>query len=283
MSDVTATGAMSPVSPDEPTTARASSRPRKPRPGSFGFGIGVAAVAITVLAVRATEFSVIEIFDTIGNKNPVLQALPHAELSQIFSPRSRTAFLETLRVAVLASIAGSIVSLPLALLSTRFGAPWLPLRAFVRLVSGIIRAIPELLWAMLFVAGVSFGALPGLLALFMFTIAVVTKLTADTLDGIDTGPLEAADAAGAGRAQMLRTAVLPQILPAYSSFVLYAFELNIRASAVLGFIGAGGIGTRIQFFQGQNDWERMWGITVMFIAVVFVIDRISTLLRRRLV
>jgi phosphonate transport system permease protein len=275
------------LAPGEPTRSPAraagNARPRKPPPGLFGIGLGVAAVTITVLAVRATEFSVADIFDTIGNKNPVLEALPHAELSQIFSPRSRAAFMDTLRMAVLASIAGSIVALPFALLSTRFGAPWLPLRGVVRLVSGIVRAVPEILWAMLFVAGVSIGKLAGLLALFMFTIAVVTKLTADTIDGIDTGPLEAADAAGAGRTQMLRTAVIPQILPAYSSFVLYAFELNIRGSAVLGFVGAGGIGERIQFFQGQNDWERMWGITVMFIAVVFVIDRISTLLRRRLV
>ena len=82
---------------------------------------------------------------------------------------------------------------------------------------------------------------------------------------------------------MLRTAVVPQILPAFSSYALYAFELNIRGSAVLGFVGAGGIGNRIQFFHGQNDWERMWGIVVMFILVVFVIDRASTLLRRRLV
>lgn len=275
------------LAPGEPTRPASApvgyTRPRKPPPGLFGIGIGVAAVAITVLAVRATEFSVMDIFDTIGNKNPVLEALPHAELSQIFSPRSRSAFMETLQMAVLASIAGSLVALPLALLSTRFGAPWLPLRGFVRLVSGVVRAVPEILWAQLFIAGVSIGKTAGLLALFMFTIAVVTKLTADTIDGIDTGPLEAADAAGAGRVQMLRTGVVPQILPAYSSFVLYAFELNIRSSAVLGFVGAGGIGQRIQFFQGQNDWERMWGITVMFIAVVFVIDRISTLLRRRLV
>jgi phosphonate transport system permease protein len=146
-----------------------------------------------------------------------------------------------------------------------------------------VRAVPEVLWAALFVAAVGIGALPGLLALFFFTIAVVTKLTADTLDGIDMGPVEAAEAAGAGHAQMLRASVVPQILPAFSSYALYAFELNIRGSAVLGFVGAGGIGNRIQFFQGQNDWERMWGIVVMFIVVVFVIDRLSTLIRRRLV
>ena len=95
--------------------------------------------------------------------------------------------------------------------------------------------------------------------LFFFSIAVVTKLTADTLDGIDVGPLEAANASGARHSQMLRTAIVPQILPAYASYSLYAFELNLRASSVIGFVGAGGIGQRIQFFQSQNNWEAVWG------------------------
>jgi phosphonate transport system permease protein len=153
----------------------------------------------------------------------------------------------------------------------------------VRTVCNIIRAFPDILWALLFVAAVGIGALSGLLALFFFSIAVVTKLTADTLDGIDTGPLEAADAGGARHSQMLRTAVVPQILPAYASYALYAFELNLRASSVIGLVGAGGIGQRIQFFQSQNNWEAVWGIVVMFVIVVFIVDRISTLLRRRLV
>ncbi len=119
------------------------------------------------------------------------------------------------------------------------------MRVVVRGVSNVIRAFPDILWALLFVAAVGIGALSGLLALFFFSIAVVTKLTADTLDGIDIGPLEAANASGARHSQMLRTAVVPQILPAYASYALYAFELNLRASSVIGFVGAGGIGQRI--------------------------------------
>ena len=156
-------------------------------------------------------------------------------------------------------------------------------RRRARRVTNVIRAFPDILWALLFVAAVGIGALPGLLSLFFFSIAVVTKLTADTLDGIDSGPLEAANASGARHSQMLRTAVVPQILPAYASYSLYAFELNLRASSVIGLVGAGGIGERIQFFVSQNNWEAVWGIVVMFVIVVFIVDRISTLLRRRLV
>lgn len=267
--------------------AHTQARPRKPRPGLFGVGVGVTAVALTLVTMWDWEygvgFSIGEIFEKFSNPNPVISAIPNADLGQLFSERSRAGFVETLRLAVLGTVAGALVALPLALWSTRFGAPNRLMLVVVRIVSNVIRAFPDILWALLFVAAVGIGPLPGLLALFFFSIAVVTKLTADTLDGIDMGPLEAADASGARHTQMLRTAVIPQILPAYSSFVLYAFELNLRASAVIGLVGAGGIGARINFFRSQNDWEKVWGIVVMFVIVVFFVDRLSTVLRRRLV
>lgn len=268
--------------------ADASRRPRKPAPGLFGVAFGVVVIALTLVTIWDWEygvgFSLSELVEKFSNHNPVISAIPKADLGQMFSPRSRSAFIETLRLAVIGTAAGAlVVALPLALLSTTFGAPNRAVRFIVRAVSNVIRAFPDILWALLFVSAVGIGVLSGLLALFFFSIAVVTKLTADTLDGIDMGPVEAANASGARHWQMLRTAVVPQILPAYTSYALYAFELNLRASAVIGLVGAGGIGERIRFFQSQNDWEKVWGIVVMFVIVVFVVDRVSTLLRRRLV
>jgi phosphonate transport system permease protein len=267
--------------------ASRSGRPSKPPPSRFAIGLGAVVVAVTLLTLwdwkYGTGFSLRAVFADLGRENPVIAAIPDTDLDQLFSPRTRAAFIETLRIAVLSTSAGVLVALPLALLSTRFGAPNATVRVVVRGVCNIIRAFPDILWALLFVAAVGIGALSGLLALFFFSIAVVTKLTADTLDGIDVGPLEAANAGGARHSQMLRTAVVPQILPAYASYSLYAFELNLRASSVIGFVGAGGIGQRIQFFQSQGNWEAVWGIVVMFVIVVFIVDRLSTLLRRRLV
>ncbi len=187
-------------------------------------------------------------------------------------------------MAVLGTLIGASLALPLALwTTTRTATRTGTCVATLRLVNSVIRSIPDLLWALLFVAAVGVGALAGLLALIFFSLAVTTKLTSDTLDGIDMGPIEAANAAGAGLAQMLRTAVVPQILPAYSSFVLYNFELNLRASAVLGLVGAGGIGQRIEFFRGRGEWEELWGLVFMFFIVVVVVERVSITLRRRLV
>jgi phosphonate transport system permease protein len=269
------------------TAPAAGRRPTKPPRSAFAIGLTIFLVAFTLIAAwdwrYGTGFSVTEVFTKLTNRNPVLEALGDIEWGQLWSTNTRDAFVETLQIAILATIFGSIAGLWLALWSTRIGAPNSVVREVARLVSNVVRALPDIVWALVFVAAVGTGSLPGLLALFLFTIAVVTKLTADTIDGIDTGPIEAADAAGASHSQKLRTAVVPQILPAYASYVLYAFELNLRGAAVLGLVGAGGIGERIELFTTFGQWSRVWAIIVLFIIVVFVVDRVSTLLRRRLV
>ena len=238
---------------------------------------------MTIVTAIATKFSLSGILENFGRRNLAIEGLLDPDWSQISSDRSRRAFLETLQLAILGTVTGSFASLPLALWSTDFGNPNRTLRTIVRTFNNVIRSIPDLLWALIFVAAVGVGALPGLLALFFFSLAVTTKLTADTLDSIDMGPIEAANASGASLTQMLRTAVVPQILPAFSSFVLYNFELNLRASAVLGLVGAGGIGARLAFFQSQGDYDKLWGLVLMFFLVVVVVERFSVVLRRRLV
>jgi phosphonate transport system permease protein len=257
--------------------------PAKPAPSAFAIASAVAALALTIVTARSVNFSFGDIFSNLSRKNSVVEGMLNPDWGQIWSRRSRTAFVETLQLAVLGTITGATVALPLALWSTRFGNPNRGLRTIIRSFNNVIRSIPDLLWALLFVSAVGIGALSGLLALFFFSIAVTTKLTSDTLDGIDMGPIEAANAAGASLNEMLRTAVVPQILPSYASFVLYNFELNLRASAVLGLVGAGGIGARIEFFRGRGEWEKLWGLVVMFFLVVFIVERLSVTLRRRLV
>jgi len=264
-----------------------ATRPKRPRPSLFAV-VGITVAVVLTIATTwdweyGTGFSLSEVFTNLTNNNRVIAAIPNTDLGQMLSGRSRGAFIETLQMAVLGTFGGAIVALPLALWTTTVGAPNRPVMWALRMVSNVMRSFPDVLWASLFVAAVGIGALSGLLALFCFSIAVIVKLTADTVDGIDMGPVEAARAAGAGHSQVLRTAVVPQILPAYASFVLYSFELNLRGSAVLGLVGAGGIGGRLDFFRNQGRWEEVWGIVVMFFIVVFIVDQISSAMRRRLV
>lgn len=258
-------------------------RPSRPGPSLFAVGLVVGFFALTAVSWWTTGLSLGSIWSGLFNDNDALSALPHADLGQLLSERSRDPFFDTVRMAVLGTVGGAIVALPLAMASSRHGVPFTPLMWLLRGFTNVIRAFPDILWAMLFVAAVGIGTLAGSLALFFFSIAVVTKLVADSLDAIDTAPLEAADAVGAGWARKQRVAVLPQILPSYVSYVLYAFELNVRGSAVLGLVGAGGIGARLEFFRNRGEWEQVWGIVVMFLIAVFILDQLSSFLRRRLV
>jgi phosphonate transport system permease protein len=257
--------------------------PPKPGPSWFAIGGTIGAIVMTVVTARSVGFSFGEVLTNLSRQNSVIEGALDPDWGQIWSDRSRSAFLETLQLAVLGTVIGATLALPLALWTTSFGNPNRFLRTIVRSFNNVIRSIPDLLWALIFVTSVGIGALSGLLALIFFSLAVTTKLTSDILDGIDMGPVEAANASGAGLNQMLRTAVVPQILPSYASFVLYNFELNLRASAVLGLVGAGGIGARIEFFRGRGQWEELWGLVFMFFLVVLIVERISVSLRRRLV
>ncbi len=257
--------------------------PPKPGPSWFAIGGTIGAIVMTVVTARSVGFSFSDVFSNLTRQNSVIEGALSPDWSQIWSERSRSAFIETLQLAVLGTVVGATLALPLALWTTKFGNPNRFLRTIVRSFNNVIRSIPDLLWALIFVTAVGIGALSGLLALIFFSLAVTTKLTSDILDGIDMGPVEAANASGAGLNQMLRTAVVPQILPSYASFVLYNFELNLRASAVLGLVGAGGIGARIEFFRGRGQWEELWGLVFMFFLVVLIVERISVSLRRRLV
>jgi phosphonate transport system permease protein len=265
---------------------RSPTRPKRPPPSPFVIGGVVGVLAVTIAAGAdwryGVGFSLTEIWDGLSRPNAPMRGLANIDLSVLLGGRALDGFLETLQMAVMSTIAGALVAFPLALFNSKLGAPSRVAYSAVKLFNNIIRSIPDLLWALLFVAAVGVGALPGILALFFFSIGVVTKLTSDTIDGIDHGPVEAARASGASHLQMLRTAVLPQVLPAYTSFSMYCFELNLRASAVLGFVGAGGIGAVINFYRGQGQWDRVWGVVVGFLIVVIVVERISMALRRRL-
>jgi phosphonate transport system permease protein len=273
-----------------PVTAPAratAERPKKPGPTPFAILGALFAVGLTLATGMDWEygigFSVGEVISNMTRRNLVFDGLLNTDLSILLSANTLAAFLETVQMAVIASISGALVGLPLALLNSPLGAPNRTTYQIVKAFNNVVRSVPDLLYALVFVAAVGGGTLPGMMALFLFSIAVVAKLTSDIVDGIDMGPVESAQASGASHFQMVRTALLPQILPGYTSFSLYTFELNLRASAVLGFVGAGGVGRLLDAFRGRAWYDRVWGIVFGFFIVVFVIERMSMALRRRLV
>jgi phosphonate transport system permease protein len=200
-----------------------------------------------------------------------------------FLPRTVEPMLETFKMAVIASVIGCGVGLPLAFIVSRVTAPNTPTMLLGRSILSVIRAIPDILYALVFVAAVGIGPLPGIAALVFFNLGVVSKLLSETVDGVDPGPIEAARAGGGNRTQTVRWAVLPQVLPNYVAYALYTFELNIRASTVIGIVGAGGIGYLLIGQYRFFAWSNVSVIIVELFVLVLVIEFVSIWLRRRLV
>jgi phosphonate transport system permease protein len=147
----------------------------------------------------------------------------------------------------------------------------------------ILRSIPDLLWAALFVAVLGIGALPGVAALTFFTIGVLAKLGSETVEAIDPGPLEALRAAGAGRNRMVLFAVVPQVAATMVSYILYVFEINVRASVIIGLVGAGGIGQLLNTYLSFRDYPGIGAIIAVIFAIVLIIDGISVWARSKLI
>lgn len=261
-------------------------RPRKPPPPPFVIWGSLGFVVVTLVLAWDWQygigFSLGAIAEGLGRQNPILDGVRSLDWSTLARPIVRQGFLETFQMAAIATILGGIVALPLALLNSVIGAPNRTVYVLVKNFNSFIRAIPDLIYAVFFVAAVGRGALPGVLALFFLSVAVIAKLTSDVVDGIDPGPIESARASGASHTQMVRTAVLPQILPGYTSFALYTFEINLRGSAVLGFVGAGGIGEVFSNYYQRGWYDRLAAVVVGFFVVVFVVDRVSIAVRKRL-
>lgn len=258
-------------------------RPAQPPPSPLLIGGIIGAIVVTVIAGWTIDFSLAPIVDQWPMLTMILDEVVHPEWAEITDPSSRlwVALKETAAIAVIATFVGSVIALGVALLGSKVSAPPAIYRV-TKSVMSAIRSLPDMAYALVFVAVVT-GPLPGILALMIFNIGIVAKLTSESIDAVDPGPLEALDAAGATRWQRARAAIVPQVLPNYASYVLYVFELNIRASVVLGAVGAGGVGQLIMLYFNRADYPRLAEVVIVIFVVVIAIDLFSQFLRRRLV
>jgi phosphonate transport system permease protein len=193
-----------------------------------------------------------------------------------------TGAIQTLQIAVVGTAVSALLALPLGFAAARnVSPPWLFYSA--RSVLNVFRAIDTLVYALFFVAAVGLGPFPGVLAVVAYTVTVLAKLYSEAIEAIDPGPVDAVDAAGATRLQVLRWGVLPQLVPQFLSFALYRFETNIRAAAILGFVGAGGIGFYIQTYLRTLNYPAASAVLLVLIALVMLVDFTSSRIRARLV
>jgi phosphonate transport system permease protein len=188
----------------------------------------------------------------------------------------------TLFMALTATLFAIVVSVPLSFLAARNltrGPVGRVVYTLVRGVMSVVRSIEPIVWAIIFVVWVRIGAFPGVLALFVCSIADLTKLYSERLESIDPGPVEAMTAAGGNRTQVVLYGIIPQIINPYLSFTLYRWDINVRMATVIGIVGGGGIGSPLYLATRQWEWEAAGLYLILIIVAVWAIDYLSARLR----
>jgi phosphonate transport system permease protein len=258
-------------------------RPKEPvGPKLFRLGITLAILLPAIWGALGVEMSWEKLASAPADIWNLLRLMVPPDMTPEVVQRAMPKVMESLFVAWIATMIAAAISLLLAVLGAR--------NISNRYVSGVIqnlfvaiRAFPELLLAMILIPVTGLGPLTGVLAIGIHSIGTLGKLTSEAIEGIDPGPVEAMASVGGGRVSQIRFGALPQVMPVIVAYWLYRFEVNIRASAVLGAIGAGGIGLELVQQMQFRNFDRVGTVLFLTIAVVLVIDTISARLRRRII
>ena len=240
-------------------------------------------VAIHAYAWHKTEFSLGELVtgwhgmvDFVGDAFP-----PNLDWDEIVHPAIGYC-LVTLSMGIL----GTTFSVPFALFLALFGSRTTQRNALVyqtaRAILSLFRAVPNFVWALVFVTAVGLGSFPGVLAILVHNIGVMGKLWSEAMEEVDEGPVEALRTAGASNVQTATHVVLPSVVPQFVSLFLYRIDVNVRDSVMLGIVGAGGIGFYLTQAIQEFNFDVMMTYILMVLVMVIAVDLLSAALRRRL-
>ena len=250
-------------------------------------------LGLTGWSFYGTEFDLVELFSSTQPMERFVSGMFPPDFSAVTLRQTGTGLLETFQMSFVGALIGAAAALPLSALATQepstVGASHgerlsraIPYHA-ARLIINVFRSVPDILWALVFVVAVGLGPFPGTLALAVHSAGILGKLYSETLEAVPNRPVEALRATGAGRLQAFLFGRFPQAVIGLTSLTLYQWECNIRSAAVLGLVGAGGIGQQILISMNLFDYSKVATLVGATIVAVLVVDGLSTAIRRRLV
>lgn len=264
---------------DAPDAAheRPSHRGRPPLPGLLHV-VSIVAVIATVVSARSIDFLPTEIIDGFDEVVSLLERMVPPRLDD--PGRIAGLAVETLLMAVLGTVLAAVASVPLAFMAARNTTPHPAVYTVARGFITFCRAMPDLLFAVLFVRALGIGVLPGILALALHSIGMLGKLFADAIEQSDPGPREAVRSTGVGYVREMINAVIPQVIPSWIGTFVYRIDINLRMSVVLGFVGAGGIGFALQDALRGLIYPRALGIVCVILVIIAAMELLAIIIRR---
>ncbi|MBQ6734964.1 MAG: phosphonate ABC transporter, permease protein PhnE [Lachnospiraceae bacterium] len=206
---------------------------------------------------------------------------PETELFNLGPKGIPYLILETIAIAFLSTVIGTILAIPVSFLSSTNIVPR-PVALIFRAIVLFIRTIPSLVWALIWVRVTSTGPFCGVVTQSVCSIGMISKMNVTAIENLDTGVLEALDACGANTFEKIRVGVLPQLSASFVSTAIYRFDINLKDATLLGIVGAGGIGSPLNDAIGNMRWNRVGAFLIVLIVMVVIIEFVSTRIRARL-
>ncbi len=237
-------------------------------------------LALIVISAQVTNFNFMKLIER-GNEFVVfLKRLWPPNIS--FIKRVTKPMIQTVAMSFLGTLFAGIFGLPFAYLSSENMNTNTFTRNLVRFTLSIFRTIPVLIIALIMTYIFGLGTFAGTMAIFLFTFSIITKMTYEQIELVDMGPFEALLSTGATKPKAFVVSILPQISGLYISTILYNLEMNIRSAAILGYVGAGGIGTLMNEAIGWRKYDNLSTILIMLLITVVIIESLSRSVRKRL-
>lgn len=237
-------------------------------------------IGLVIAAVIAMSYNMdanpVEFVEGLPNLAIVLKELTEVE-SELFGT-ALWSMIETIQMAFIGTVVGISIALPLSMLAARnLYSKWVyvPIRAIL----AAARTFPSILWAILFVIMVGLGSFAGILAIIMYTVGFIAKLQYESIEAIDSDPVEAVSSIGISKSQLIRHVVLPESAPHLLSQMLYMFDYNVRQTSILGLVGAGGIGFYIINYIKFFEYGKAAIFMLVVLITVLIIDLISVKIR----
>ncbi len=238
-------------------------------------------LAMTILSVNITGFNFAMLTKRMGSFFQMFADMFPPKWKYI--NKIQGPLFDTIKMSLLGSVVGAVISIPFAMLASTNVMKNSVVVAIVRLFFSLVRTLPTLVTALIATYMVGLGTLAGTIAIGVFSFAYMGKILYEEIETVDMGPFEAMEAMGATKTRAFITAVIPQIMPSFVSNSLFNFEGNVRYAAILGYVGAGGIGLILNEKVGWRDYPSVGMILIALYVAVFVIESISRAIRKRLV
>ncbi|WP_200817610.1 phosphonate ABC transporter, permease protein PhnE [Calothrix rhizosoleniae] len=247
------------------------------------WGLGfIFLLGVLVSAAVLVELDLLGLLQSGGNLWQFLsQFLTVPDWAYI--PKLLLKMLETVEMGIVSTAIALLLSLPLGVLAARNTSPHVVLYHCIRNLLNLMRALPELVWALVFVSAVGLGPLPGVMALIFVTTGFLGKFLAESIEVVDITGVMGVKSTGAGWLQTLMFAVFPLALPDFIGTVLYILDHNVRSATILGLVGAGGIGYELVMSMRLFNYGRLMLIATAIYIVVTILDRFSDALRSRVI